>query len=635
MPTKRFAPIAYQRQLLDCGQGVVGGVSDYGEASPRSMRFSNNAVFRPRRSYRPRPGSIDTCSAACPYPPHSLGEWVKADGTSKVFVVVNDTGATSKVYENTGSAYTAQTLPYALTEKKAKLPQLNYALYLCQEGGSETPIMFRDNYTANTWERMKLPVPGATMTITKGTSAGGQLTLVSTYYWRLRWVFRDGSSKSSTPQTVTLTGGENKVDITTMPNSSRGDYLFWRLERTRAQGSVDGPYYFVAQGDNNSDVAHTDEAADSSLLYETDEGAHGEPPHMDGIVAYKNRIVGWAGSTLYISQAIADLEATGPCNFDADLTIPIGTDDKDVIQNCEVQADRLVILKGYNIYVLEGDGPESFRMFQLGDGYGISGSRASCVVGRQVWGYSASRGLWVMPNSTPLPVGQTEVGHYLELLTSPTEVVLWNQNADYVCMAYPVAFTYNDEMLWFDQNFRNWSHHSGWRIKDVLIRKDRSMLFADPLDLDPGGGVSYRVWRGFSGTKDGRASDGTGGTKIPVRTTTPMIDDGLPDDLKDLSRVEFYGSFATQTTVQLRFLLEPSGRSVAIPLTFTPKGTLWGAANWGAFDWATPQADRRERALPQGTYAHRWALEVSFDADSLATIGGAVVDGELMPDRDY
>lgn len=473
---------------MDLSGGVISNISDY-ERRVRHAKYVDNVFNRPHVAMGLRGGSQRLSTGILADQPHSLGEWLAASGSSKVFVGAKSGASTGNLYDVGASAFTAQTPAHALTEKILTFCQLNDAIWATQHSGAEKPMFYRSSNAANTWLTMTLPTPGATLTLTPG--AGGALTPGGTYYYRLRWRYTDGSGPSSTVQNTGAMGVNNRVTVTTIPSgSARTDYIGWTLERTKFDGSAAGPFYLVADG---TAANYTDDRADADLFERTDETIHAGPQHMDGLIAFKDRLFGWAGSTLYASQTIGDDEATGLCNWDALNAYLFGKDDGDVIQRCDVQQDRLIVTKSRSWWALEGDDPESFRAVPLYSGAGASGPRAAASSGGRVWAYGSggnseeSSDINTLSGNSIRPVGDVEVGYYVKQITNAlaTEVEVVQYLGQYVLFCYSKDGVYNDRVILYDQRYNNWSHFSGWRMRGAIVQRgslfgSATLMWGDP-----------------------------------------------------------------------------------------------------------------------------------------------------------
>jgi len=696
-------PRRYISRMNDFSGGAIGGVSDFG-SRPKHLRVAENVDLRPYRAVQVRLGTQRMTTATLTTVPHSLLEWVSDSGTSIKYVGSAATpGALNAIG---GGALTAQTCAYPLqANSRMSSDQLDGALWLTEQSGSEGPLFYRSSNPANTFHRMLLPRPAfpalaagvpvagtgipaattllasvvagavsltlsanatatGTVTLTIGSftipncqttlgsatvtyqsptltaGAGGALTVSTTYYYRLRFRYRHGSSMAfTTPLSVVLGGAQNRVTVTTIPLEIRSDYLGWTLERTKAGGSSIGPFYLVADGTANN---YTDDIADADLGARTDELLHGEPPHMDGIIGFKNRLFGWDGSTLYCSQAIADSEATGIANWPALQAYDFGKADGDDIATVVLQNERLVILKGASVWVLEGDDPDSFRVVPIYNGAGASGLRAATSMGSTVW-FFGKAGLHRMQGDTIKPFGWVEVGDIVDGMSKSryADVVLKNHLGQRFLFAFSSGGARNDDMLVYDQRFGGWTRWTGIYAQDILVPKvadfgdAAAFLYIDTRDRDSGAGTSYWPMIGNYGRKDDKVAAGTGGIAIPVAFETPIIDDGSPDVFKDYERLEVYAQ-GSSLTLNATLRVDPAGPGASLALSLPTIGTLWGAALWGSFKWgAASQELSAASGLPEGTYGRRYSIRFTASVEADFKFKGYALDAILQPERRY
>ncbi len=517
---------------FDFGQGVVGGRSDLGipimgrrlgrMAYIRHVKYADNAIFRPQRAMSVRGGSRAVSSSACPQKPTSLGKWYNPSG-NKFFVATDDDASSGGIFEVSETEYTEQSLPATPSDKWWSSAMANGLTVWTQQDGAAVPIFYGSTNAANTWLSLKLPAPVSTAgTPTFGTNqVGGYLTDTKDYFYRVRWRYINGSSVSgpvSAAKQVVAASGNYKIRVTVpVPSSARADYSGWTLERTKADGSNAGPFYFVADG---TAATYDDGTADADLYYRASEVFHGEPVHYDGIVFHKGRLMGWAGSTLYLSNLIGDAEGTGLCNWVGDNALFVDKDDGDSVATCVIQSGRLVIFKRRSVWVLEGDDPTSFRLRKLSESVGACGPRAAATRGHEVWFDGGDGGLFRLAGDTITPIGWVEVGHYLDARdnTQQSSFLVRNYLNEFMLFHYAKqGDSVNEDILAFDLRFGSWTHFAGWRCVDSLVQKDEfdfgraTYLMADPTDYGSvaGGGSggstiatgnSYAVWQ------DARAS---------------------------------------------------------------------------------------------------------------------------------
>lgn len=473
--------------LHDFSRGIVGGVSERGTRNVNWAAACDNLYGRPFRGLRVRPGSRDLSTAVLSDSPHSLMAFYSGGG-NKLFVA-----AANRIFEIGGASYALQTLPgsHPATSDIFLHTNLDGILVATQRGGALTPLRYN-----GVWEELKLPKP--TLALTFNVNAAGGNVDVGTHYYRVRWRYANGSSLAgpgAAAPAVVGGSGNYTISIATnlVPGSPRGDYIGWTLERTKVNGSANGPWWFVADGTAGT---YLDAAADASLGYMADEGLHGEPHHFDGITSFTNRLWGWAGSYLYASQAaFGDLEATGIANFDADLTYPVSKDDGDTIQVCLVVGDELLILKKRSVHVISGIDPDSYVLTDVvfadpsrGSEAGCGGPRAACVIGGVAYFWGESGGLFTYSRGSVKPVAWLEMGRYFDELNTAAidNLLLINHQGNYMLAWYPrAAVSTAIDQIVRDVRLGQWWHWSGWAARDAIELKSgilgaASMAFCDP-----------------------------------------------------------------------------------------------------------------------------------------------------------
>lgn len=482
---------------------------------------------------------------------------------------------------------------------------------------------------------------GTQMTLAGAVTAGAGLTLTATYRYRLRYRYADGSSPATTVlYSVALAGAQNSVNITTIANEIRSDYLGWTLERTKSDGTATGPFYLVADSTTAAATTYLDVKADADLGYRSDENVHGDAPHLDGVIAFKDRLVGWQGSNLWFSQAVADIEATGIANWNALNVVAIGPDDGENITNVVLQVDRLVILKRWSVWGGEGDDISSFRVFPLYSGAGCAGCRAAAAVGAAVY-FWGEAGFHRVSGNDVEPFGWTEVGHLFNTFKAgqSSDVVVKNYLGQYVLVAFSHSANYNDDMLVYDLRFRSWWRITGWNANDIVVQKAgtfgaaQAIVFIDRKDRDAGAGFDYPLWLGFSGFKDEKASNGTGGSAPTVLIETPPIDDGQPDVDKDWESIQM---FLSGTSVSANVEVEVDGnRKSTLSVGTIAAGAVWDVPNWDAFIWSGTDDSAPIHGIAAGTVGRRYIVRLVTQPTGDMGFSGYALDGILQPKSDY
>ena len=500
MPSGRYAVEEVQRRAEDFSRGTVSRVSPLGvRGQPPALKASKNIIFRPRRAFSFRAGSRDSSAASLIQKPTSLGKFYSSSG-NKLFVATDDGVGAGKLYRRTTASDTEQTLPWTPTDDWWQFCMANGVLVGCQSGGAHPPLFFSNSNAANTWLTMVLPKPVAAPTF-NADSAGGSLVNSKTYFFRVRYRYANGSSATgpvSAGHTMAASPSTNLTInlIIPLPGAPRTDYQGWTLEATAQNGTVDGPFYFVADG---TAATYTYAGPDSSLGYEADETLHGEPVAMDGVIFHRGRLFGWKDSNLYMSQPLLGEEGTGIFNWVGDAIFPVGKDDGDSIKTVELQEGRLTILKERSVYTLDGIDEDSFVLTLRYDGAGAAGPRSACSVGATIVFAAGDGRLFEMRGNAVRPMGADEVGDYLAEMdtTRDAEIVALNYLGDFILIWYVASGKDTpDDTLVYDLRFGVWSHFEGWPTADALVQKDRvdfnraTLIMADPTLRPPSASTS-------------------------------------------------------------------------------------------------------------------------------------------------
>ncbi len=493
---------------------------------------------------------------------------------------------------------------------------------------------------------------GAGLQMTLAAAAGGAVDVGAQPFYRLRYRYLHGSGRANTPLQLgaAIAGPNQTVALTNIANEVRSDYLGWTLERTKIGGTATGPFYFVANSTSAVQTTYNDAAADATLGDRAEENFHGEPPHFDGIVAFKDLLVGWTGSTLWYSQSVASpVEFTGCCNWNALRAQSVGPDDGDTIMAVALQADRLVVLKKWSVWGVEGDDINGFRTFPLYEGAGAAGPRGVATVGQTIY-FHGPAGFHRIVGNRVEPFGWTEVGHVFDTFRTgqDADVRVVNYLGQYVLVFFASMNTYNDDCLVYDLRFRAWSRITGWAYADVLVQKAgtfggaQAIVAVDRSDRDSGAGFDYPVWLGFYGYKDEKASNGTGGVAPKVVVETPFIDDGAPDATKDWETVQAFLS-GDSVVASLVVTMDPQ-KSVAVSLTSAAPGVSWAATGaapgspplWGAFAWGSAVDTGISSGVPLGgAVGRRYSVRLSCQPAGALTFKGYTMDGKVLPKHDY
>lgn len=633
----------YQNRLLDISGGQRSGISEYG-LRPNFLALAKNLEMRPFRAATVRKGSQRMSSATLSDKPNSIHEWVgSAGGGAKKFVGCEG----GLLFEVESSAYTSQTLPAALDpDSVLSGDQLNGALFLTEDQGTSAPAFYRSTNAANTFLSMTYPTPSsaAMAAAPPTTPAAGTAIAAGTYWYRIRHIFTDGSSKPSAAFSVAVAAGD-RIDMTAIPINPAGrtDYVGWTLERSMLNGTSAGPFYWVMDGTGTTN-APGDTFSDADLGEQADDNCFGAIPdgHVNGILAFNDRLVAWSGSTLYVSQAIGDLFSSGICNWDARNGYDFGKDDGDDITAVVKQSDRLLVLKSKSVWAFEGNDVTNFTVTHLYTGAGCAGPRAVASLGQVVY-FLGAAGLHRVNGNETAPFGYTDVGDVLDTISPSriSEAVLLNHSGQRLYVAFSNDAVRNNVLLVYDQRFRVWTQWDGWYVQAALVPKasgfgdNASFLFVDTRDRDSGAGFDYRPFIGYYGVKDEKAQDGTGGSTITIEVEFPWLDDGAPDVLKSIERVDVYAQ-GSGVTLNLSIKTDPTLAigSLSIPMENT--AALWLSLNWGAFNWGAASIETAMASgVMEGMYCRRYKLKFSASVAADFIFKGCVVDIVSQPERPY
>lgn len=632
-------------RMLDLSGGLRGGISDYG-AKPNHVVVAENVEFRPFRAVRVRKGSQRASSDTLHYEPHTALEWVGSSTTSNKYVACKD-AVNGRMYRMASGSFTPQTLPNPLQPSTwLSHCQLNGALFATENSGTLHPFFYRSSNAADTWLDCIYPTPAASLTLTPGAASGSMAP--SLYYsYRLRHIFADGSSVASASQEVLLGAGDDSVAVSTIPLAPAGrtDWVGWILERTIGYavsgGLASGPFYYAGEG---TSTPYTDKKADADLGYQSDDNWFTGIPggHLDGLIAMPDRLAGWIGSTLYVSQPIGDPSSAGILNFNAKNGYDFGKDDGDRITCVWQQQDRYIVHKEHSTWALEGTDPSNFTVVRLAS-VGAAGLRAASGMGGMGWFYGAA-GLHRIAGNEIAPWGYVEVGDIVELFSPAraAEVVVKNHLGQRVLVGFSNNLSYNDTLLVHDLRFKTWEVWRGWYPRDILVPKvadfgdAEAILIADPRDFAPTGSHDYRIWIANYGTKDERNSAGGEGSPISVKLRTPWIDDGMPDVEKALEWLQVYGG-GSGVTITAIVETDPATRSDTLQLVVPDTGAKWGSFVWGdGTKWgSSPTEAASEQGILLGLKGRRYRITFLANCTGSFFFKGYALSTIFQPGRRY
>lgn len=630
----------FELPVYDLSAGLISAISDVRVAQERYLKACDNIMFVPDRGWSSRPGSRDSCSATLASPPHSLGKYLPTTGSRRLFV-----GASTGIYEDTGSAYTAQTLPAIFASKPLTFEQYNDALFVAEHLGANRPYMYIGE--AATWRRANLEAP-AGATITLGVGAGAVDDGV--HHYRLRNRYRNGGSTAQYLGSITAAAPNSRGVLALAPTAGPGgrtDWLGWTLERTKANDPLgaSGRYFEVAQG---TSAGYNDDATDVTLWDLRIEGWYTAPVVANGLIYHAGSMWVWAGSTLYPSWVVGDAASLGICNYDPLNAIVVGNDDGDIILAAVRQKSRLLVFKSRSYHSIEGQTLGQFYPTELADNVGVVGPRALAAFGDRIF-WMGDEGLYTLRGDRPVPFGWDQVGAYTDAIERGNidKVVVRVVRNRYLLVWYPTngSATPNEGLI---HDFVNgtWTHHTGMSASDILAQADSDfsgarVFFADPDDDGSGG---YHVWVGLDGDSDKRDSTGANGTAIPVRTESPWYDKGSPTLIKDIDRFELLGR-SEEATVNVTIETD-EGIFWSTTFRFTSPNSVWAPKVGGPADslvwddpgvygnWAGDDEDQSPYSgVACGTLGKRFRVILTASTDRLLEVAGYTVFGRFMEER--
>jgi hypothetical protein len=495
-PTRRLL-----RGQYSFARGIVGNRSETGENQDRDYATNaDNASFYKKRAAGVRRGFFDTMAGTLPFPPHSILIYYSTTG------VVVFAGCANQLYRVAeGQLPVQQTLPYTASAAKWSSTNINGVLVACQEDGTNPPIF----YDGNTWQTTVFPQPVAPGVVAANDS--GSFIDVGDHYWRVRWIFKNGSSLASPASAkVTIAGGTPQhVTVTPPTVPTRSDYIGYAIERTK----ISSPTLWFSLVSFTNAATFVDTLADSALgaAIGVEPGVHNQSPQIDskyfaGLITHRQRLIGWAGGTLFISQQVADVaEGSGPFNFPALQTMPASDDvSPNRVTAVTHQGEHLIVGMTGSIAVLDGTDPTNFSCTLVDDRIGCPSSRGLVGVGRTAFVYSGAGTVWeltrtIYGNIRPIRVGIEEVGHYLDDIdpVHDADVVLEHDGRDLIYLAYRRnSSAVQEDMLTLRLSTRAWEHYVGVRANDLKRLKVLSsfngapLLFADGLLSSVSGALS-------------------------------------------------------------------------------------------------------------------------------------------------
>jgi len=629
-------PVPFELPIYDFSGGIIGNLSDYALGRSAFLVRANNLIFVPTRGTRSRDGSRELCSSRLAAAPHSLSKYLPTTGTAKLFV-----GHGTSISLMTDAAITAQSLPLSLTGKQLRFAQLNDVLFAAEHNGAHKPIA----YLGTAWAQTDLQVPAG---VTSAAATAGGSVDAGAHHWRVRNRYLNGCSVAFYIGTKTIIAGTQTVPFASMPSAAPGgrtDWLGWVLERTKANDPLgaNGIYYEVATG---TAAGPTDAAADSTLWNAVRDTWYNAPLNFNGTIPHFDRMFGWEGTFLWPSWSVGGDQYTGIFNYYPLLSLRVGADDGDIIMAATPQGGRLVIFKNRSMHFLEGVDEQSWQVISVPDTGGVAGPRACCTVNGSTVIHYNSDGLWITTASTPKPFGWNEISHYLAEVTSTRadKVALFNIGNRFFVMSYSAnGSAINNEAVAYDFNTKTWAHFTNFYVEDAFLQEDTDFSSARTLaacGLDITGASGFNCLSMLDGSRDLRASVGTGGVEIPLYVEIPRIDMGSPRTWKNLQRIEVtVEGGATEFIVRVEPDAGPQFSFSAVAVT---GGKDWcedvathpDDLEWDVGDWAVDEnVASTPTGIPGGMLSKRFRVSMSASTTEQSGVRGLVLHGSTRPER--
>lgn len=629
-------PIPFRWPLYDCSGGIAGNISDYAMGSKPFLVRANNMLFVPTRGTRSRPGSRELCSVRLATKPHSLAKYLPTSAARKLFVG-HGTGITLM----TPTSLTAQALPLALGGKLLRFAQHNDVLFVAEHEGAHRPIAF----IGSTWEQTNLQAPAAA---TIAAAAGGAVD-AGVHYYRVRNRYLNGCSLATptNPTNLNIVAGTQTVNFAGLPAAApggRADWLGWVIEGTMANDPLgaNGVYYEVATG-NAAAYAHA--AADSTLWNAVRDTWYTPPGNFNGMIAHYGRLFGWEGTFLYPSWEVGGNQYVGIFNFYPLNALRVGSDDGDIVMSATTQGGRLVLFKNRSMHFLEGNDLLSFQLTPVPNSGGVAGPRCCCTINGTTVVHYNQDGLFITERSTPKPFGWDRIGHYLAEVNDVRRpyVVLYNVGNRFFVMSYSAGDSLiNNEAIVYDFNTATWVHFTNFYVEDAFVQQDADfsaarLLVADGRELAAN---AFNCFSRLDGLADDRASNGSGGTGIPLHHELPRLDGGDPEAIKNLQRLEASVEGAsTDWTISVQ---SDTGEAFSFNARAYTAGKDWcedvtphpNDLEWDVGDWAEDeQLASTPTGIPGGMLGKRFKVTASAVTIEQSGLRGIAFHGSTRPEK--
>lgn len=483
--------------------------------------------------------------------------------------LVVDHGTTWKDSTDAGVTFATLTLPSGVT--LSAFTQANYIQsrdLVFHVDGINQPLKF-DGTTVSKWG-----VTGPAAAGSGSQTTGGSLSLTSVYQWKITFVTPTMESNGSiTPGSFTLTGANNKIDLTGIPTGPAGSGVTQRkVYRTKAGGSI---FYFEGTIADNTTTIFSLTVADSALGTEVPFDKDPPPADLKFIELFKNRVIGIKASNL---RQIAIGELFEPEVFPPAFAFTIPFPEGDKATGLRARGDLLFIIGTSTIFVMVGDSPFNFTIRQT---FADEGSVSQ-------WGIVEVENVIMFPTRFGFSAFDGANSKVVSLEIEPTlraEMSLatlssiageYDTENRVVRWACPVGAGFGTRKEYVFDLFRR-----GWTTTDRKIANYMPFRGApDQGELYTGDPDDGRVWKENVGNADN-------GTNIVAKYRTKTFNLGHPRLFK-----RFWHFFCDFKPSSGSLAIDVTGDSGLVSDTFSPNiagsSTVYGVGVYGTSEYGGP-----------------------------------------------
>lgn len=266
--------------------------------------------------------------------------------------LVVDHGTMVRQSTDGGVTFSTLTLPVVLSAfTRAHYVQTQDLLF--RADGVNTPL----KYNGTTVTRWGLVAPASAGSGAETT--GGSLTTLAIYQWKITFVSATSESNGNTTAgSITLTGANNKVNLSSIPVSSDAQVTSRRVYRTKANGAI---FYFERTIGDNVTTTSELSSADSALGVEMPTDKDAPPADLEFVELFKNRLFGIRASN---RRQVLFTELFEPEAWPLDFGINIPFPEGDSATGLRARGDLLFVFGTSTIFVIVGDTPFNFTIRQ-------------------------------------------------------------------------------------------------------------------------------------------------------------------------------------------------------------------------------------------------------------------------------